>query len=613
MGGSVWRGLFAVAVCGLLLAPAAAQQGPAADGFARAQDEKTYYRRVMMGEALKVLGQTLISTGDAIANGSNESLLPAFEREGRGGSGLGWYIVQKGVGDGSTLLATVSGADGRPVPLWPFPVASAPLFVFAAIWLRRRTFPSVQLSGRLYDVAAARGPAPPLLQPLLRLVAMVGLSAALVATRWLDPLLLASTLLLLGSLAFTLRHPAVALWAEGFAGRLLRHRSIALLAAALSGVPGRRWVTTGAMGLASAVLVLALAGVLGDENKLPLTAAALLILSLLTLWEVLPRRSAGGVDWESVLGRTLGLTVVQLSARPAAAPGSGRTSPLSGSFDTAVPRLALGAPDALSLLPGGHDPEDRREYVSGDDLRAVDWRATARTGKMMTKLSAPETEASLWLFVDCSASTQSGLHGEKRDHIARLVSLLARSASMGDDRFGLALFTTGLEMVLPPHAGRGQSARVAAALAAHAPREPGTDLPRALEGLGRHIRGPSTILLVSDFTEEPPAEFAKAVKALRSRGQKVMAVRVVDPLDTTLPDLGVACIENPETGAAKLVNTSDPGLHRAYRAAARDLEAELRRALGELGVPLIEVRTTEPPRKLLERMARIPSPAARAS
>lgn len=595
------------------LAPAWAESsGPGAKDVAQTREEVAHYRRLMAADALKFVGRTIVATSDSIVNDSEASLLTPFVREGGGGSGLFSYYLQRGADRGSDILvAGVGGSLDSPTPLWLFPVASAPLFVLAALWLRRRTFPSVQLSGLLYDVATTRGPSPPLLQPLLRVAAMVGLAGALLASRWLDPLLFASTALLIGALLFTLRLPFAARWAEKVSVRLLRYRFFAVMAATLGRGSGRRWLSLSVMALASVVLVLALAGVMGDDYRLPMAAAALLLLSGLTLWEILPRPAASGLDWESVLGRALGLTVVQISPQGAAAlSGSRSARSLGSSFDMAIPSLSLGASGGLHLLPGGHDPEDRREYVAGDDVRAIDWRATARTGRMFTKLSAPEAETSLWFFVDCSASTCSGLAGEKRDHMARLASLLARSASLGDHRFGLALFTTGVERVVSPQVGKAQSERVATAMATHSPREPGTDLPRALEALGRHVRGPGTVLLISDFTELPPPEFEKAVKMFRSRGQRLVVVRVVDPLDAELPDLGVACIENPETGTAKLVNTSDPGLHRAYSAAARDLQAGLRCRLDKLGVPLIEVRTTEPPRKLLDRMASLPGRAA---
>jgi uncharacterized protein (DUF58 family) len=559
----------------------------------------------MAADMLKLLGQSLIAAGDSLENGSEGGLPPGFVPRERGGSGFAAHLLQRGAEWGSSVV-TVPVSGSAPAPLWLFPVASAPALVFAALWVRRRTFPSVQLSGALYDVATLRGPSPPVLQPLLRVATMLGLAGALLASRWLDPLLLASTLLLLSSLLLAIRRPFASRWAQGLSERLLRHRPLAVLAAALAGGSSRRWVSASAMGLASLVLLLALAGVLGEENRLPLAAAALLILSGLTLWEILPRPAGDTLDWESVLGRAIGLAVVGTAPRAAAAPpapGAGSFRP--GSFDMTLPRLNLGGSGGPHLVAGGHDPEDRREYAAGDDIRAIDWRATARTGKMYTKMSAPDAESSMWLAVDCSASTHSGLEGEKRDHMARLASLLARSASLGDHRFGLALFTTGLEKVVQPQVGKGQSERVANALAAHAPREAGTDLPRALEGLGHHLRGPGTIFLISDFTEEPPPEFEAAVQAFRSRGQKLVAVRVVDPLDEELPDLGVACIENPETGSAKLVNTSDARLHRDYRAAARELQVRLRRRLDRLDVPLIEVRTTEAPRRLLDRVSRM--------
>lgn len=385
------------------------------------------------------------------------------------------------------------------------------------------------------------------------------------------------------------RRRTAARWARRFPGThaLLRYRAFSALAAAQMEGKRREGRAATLLAGAAAVLVVALAGPAWPGGQVHLAAAVLLVVSGVTLWEMGPSRT--------------------IPAPRGAESGPPRRSSYPPPLEMQVygPPTSSGTPRHPFLLPSGYIPEDRREYAPGDEMRFIDWKASARTGKTLIKYSATETEITLWLLVDCSASTGAGLATPKKSLMVQLCSILARAACQGDGRFGLALFTTGLETVVAPQQGKNHAERVVAALQRWTPASAGTDVPSALRTLGRQVRGYGAVFLISDFAEPLPGSFELAVKDLQARRQRVVAVRVSDPVDESLPDLGAAVVENPETGEALLLDTSDRVLQEEYRKATVRHQAELRLRLAALGVPLIELKTTDPPRVMVERMSNL--------
>lgn len=404
----------------------------------------------------------------------------------------------------------------------------------------------------------------------------------------LDP----AKLLLLAGVPLCLwlyRRRTAARWARRVSGTqaLLRYRAFSALAAAQMGGKQREGRAATLLAGAAAVLVVALAGPVWPGGQVHLAVTALLVVSGVTLWEMGPSRAT--------------------PAPPGAESGEARRPfyPPPLEMEVYGPPTASGTPRHPFLLPSGYIPDDRREYAPGDEMRFIDWKATARTGKTLIKYSATETDITLWLTVDCSASTQAGIATPKKNLMVQLCSILARAACQGDSRFGLALFTTDLEAVVAPRQGKGHAERVVASLQRWNPANAGTDIPSALATLGKQVRGHGAVFLVSDFADPLPGGFEKAVRGLQAKRQRVVAVRVSDPVDERLPDLGAAMVENPETGEALLLDTSDRVLQEEYRKATARHQAELRLRLAILGVPLIQLKTTDPPRVMVERMSRL--------
>lgn len=211
----------------------------------------------------------------------------------------------------------------------------------------------------------------------------------------------------------------------------------------------------------------------------------------------------------------------------------------------------------------GHGLEfaESRPYQPGDDIRAMDWNVTARAGKPFVKVFHEERELSLILMVDLSGSQRFGSGADfKSETAARACALLAFSALRNNDKVGLAVFTDTMELYVPPRKGRAHALRLIREILYFQPRGRGTDIGGALEYVSRVTHKTSIVFLVSDFQT---GEYERQLRAL-SRRHDVIALRVRDPLEETLPDAGYAAIEDAETGERIVVNTSSPPLREEF-------------------------------------------------
>ena len=234
-----------------------------------------------------------------------------------------------------------------------------------------------------------------------------------------------------------------------------------------------------------------------------------------------------------------------------------------------------------------------RPYAVGDDVRTIDWNVSARTGEPYVKLFDEEREQTLVLAVDVSGSAAFGSGvAAKRDLAAEVCAVLGFSALGNGDRVGLILFTDTVERFVPPQKGKRHVLRVLRDLFAHAPRSRGTDIAGALDHLLRVVRRRAIVILVSDFLV--PAGRGEAVaRALRRAGARhdLVAVRVVDPREETLPAVGLLTVVDAETGAAALVDTSSARVRTAFAARAADRAVRTEAALRASRVDHFTVRT----------------------
>ncbi len=263
--------------------------------------------------------------------------------------------------------------------------------------------------------------------------------------------------------------------------------------------------------------------------------------------------------------------------------------------------------DYRTLLRGfGIDLADLREYQTHDDVRYIDWNVTARLQTPYVREFLEDREVTAWFLLDLSGSVDFGSRDvRKRELSAGFVAVLARLLTRHGNRVG-ALFYDGAGSaachVIPARAGRRQVLHVldrilGASTAGHDMQQKksqanltggGTDLAILLAQAQTAMKRRSVVFVVSDFISVPGWEQAMALLARR---HEVIAVRLYDPLELELPDLGFVMMQDAETGEQLFVDTRERGFRERFVAAAQRREAGLRQALAEAGIDCLELAT----------------------
>lgn len=231
-----------------------------------------------------------------------------------------------------------------------------------------------------------------------------------------------------------------------------------------------------------------------------------------------------------------------------------------------------------------------REYVPGDDVRAISWPVTARTGKPFIKKFDEERELTLLLAVDVSGSEDFGT-GEylKGEIVTHLAALLSFSALKNNDPVGLLLFSDQVEHFVPPKKGRGHILRILRDLYFFKPKSKKTSIESGLEYLHGVQKKHANIFLFSDFMDQGYEA------ALRTIGRKhdTVAVIVKDPLESELLSMGLVDFFDPETGEIITVDTSSRVFRRDYEAHMRKKFEQREQALRRAQVDRIDVTVGE--------------------
>lgn len=242
----------------------------------------------------------------------------------------------------------------------------------------------------------------------------------------------------------------------------------------------------------------------------------------------------------------------------------------------------------------GMEVAEIRAYAPGDDVRAIDWNATARLGSPYVKRYVEERELTVLVLCDLSGSTAFGSGARTKGEVAaEIAALLALSAVANGDRCGLALFGAAVERYVPPRKGRTHALRLVSEILQFRPRRPGTDLAAALEFVARVQRRRAVVFLLSDFQDGALAAGApRWERALRiaARRHDVVPVALSDRREQELPAAGLALLEDPETGAVVRADLSSRAFRERLLAAGR-AEAEGRRRLfARLDLDAAEIR-----------------------
>ena len=266
--------------------------------------------------------------------------------------------------------------------------------------------------------------------------------------------------------------------------------------------------------------------------------------------------------------------------------------------------------DYRTLMRGsGLDLADLREYQPHDDVRHIDWNVTARLSAPHIRVFTEDREMSAWFLLDVSPSLNFGPQGNaKRDILTGFVAVLARLLTRHGNRVGAMLYGAGpsatgtVDTVLPPRSSRAHVLHLVHHLLAPHRTIPArargkpeavagtTDLRVLLHTAMANLRRRSTIFVVSDFISAPGWE--KPLGQLCQR-HDVVAVRLLDPLELDLPDVGMITLRDAETGEQLQVDTHDAAFRRRFAQLAADREAALRQSLFRAGADTLELCTDD--------------------
>lgn len=230
-----------------------------------------------------------------------------------------------------------------------------------------------------------------------------------------------------------------------------------------------------------------------------------------------------------------------------------------------------------------------RPYQPGDDIRFIDWNVSARMSDAYVKVFTEEREMTVMLLIDLSASELFGsVARPKIETIAELAALLAFSAIKNNDRVGLVLFTDRIERFIPPKKGRGHVMRVVTEILNARPRGVGTNLRLPLDLLGGIGKRRSVVFVLSDFLTE---SYERSLRVAAAR-HDLIPIHVVDPREEELPDVGIAVLEDLETGEWVEIDTSDPDVRRSFALSRARARAQREQLFKRLRLDHVSIRTS---------------------
>jgi uncharacterized protein (DUF58 family) len=250
--------------------------------------------------------------------------------------------------------------------------------------------------------------------------------------------------------------------------------------------------------------------------------------------------------------------------------------------------------DYRTLFRGyGLDLADLREYQYGDDVRHIDWNVTARLQSPYVREYHEDREITAWFLLDLSQSVNFGSQLVRKKSVSTdFVALLARVLTRRGNRVGALYYGERVDGMIPARSGRRQVLNILHAMQSQpeTPSSSGTNLGELLKAAELAMRRRSLVFVVSDFISAPG--WGEALGRLAQR-HEVIAVRLHDPLESELPDLGLVVVQDAETGEQLYVDTNDRGFRKRFAEGAKRREAELRAAFTDAGVDAIELSTDD--------------------
>ena len=238
----------------------------------------------------------------------------------------------------------------------------------------------------------------------------------------------------------------------------------------------------------------------------------------------------------------------------------------------------------------GTTSSEVREYQPGDDIRPIDWNLTARSDNPFIKVFEEERELTVFLIVDISASGAFGSESQLKKNIgAEIASVLGFSAIKNNDKVGLILFSNEVVKYVPPKKGKSHVLRVIRELLYTKPNGNGSSIKDALEFLMKVSKRRCVVFLLSDFLDD---KFWNSIR-IANRKHDLIGIKIYDPYEINLPDIGMIKVEDPETGSMFWIDTSfEPDLKQMNNNNIKSL-VDLEKQSAKIGLDIISISTTE--------------------
>ena len=237
-----------------------------------------------------------------------------------------------------------------------------------------------------------------------------------------------------------------------------------------------------------------------------------------------------------------------------------------------------------------------REYRYGDDVRNMDWNVTARLRAPYVKVFEEERELTVVLLVDVSRSGLFGTRaGNTRELLTEIAAVLSFSAILNNDKVGALFFSDRVEKFIPPAKGRTHLLRIIREMLELQPEGNGTDISGALQYLTGAIKKKCNVFLLSDLLDadaEGRPRYEDALKVAVNR-HDISVIKVHDPVDYAMPDVGLVNVRDSESGRSRWVNTSSASVRRGYEQWSRRLREGERHLFNLYNVGNVDIATDE--------------------
>jgi uncharacterized protein (DUF58 family) len=231
-----------------------------------------------------------------------------------------------------------------------------------------------------------------------------------------------------------------------------------------------------------------------------------------------------------------------------------------------------------------------RPYQYGDDIRNIDWNVTARYNEAHVKVFEEERELTMMLMVDISGSETFGTKSQfKNEIVTEIAATMAFSATQNNDKIGLILFSDQIELYIPPKKGRSHVLRIIRELIEFKPQSHKTDVAQALKFLSGTQKKKAIVFMISDFMAD---DYEQTLK-IASKKHDITGIRVYDPREEKIPNLGMVSMLDAETGQTKLINTGSKSVRLSYEKYYHDKVAYFKETFSKSGSGVVSTRVDE--------------------